>query len=250
MRLIMSLFSMTQQIHFMRHGQALHNVRAEGLRSEGCSFETFINTMREDDALDADLTPLGREQAAAARAALGARAAGAELLVASPLSRALETAQLVFPELAAAGDGKFVCVEELREWSGQLVNARRRSRAELRAKFPACDFSGVPEEDETWDAAALETEASVRARGVRVLRWLAARPEREIAVVAHGGIYSALFKPSNEWNVSPVVDEAGLLSDRFHNCEVRTVRLAPAREDGRFVVSGAGDITKRGLGPV
>ena len=57
MRLIMSLFSMTQQIHFMRHGQALHNVRAEGLRSEGCSFETFINTMREDDALDADLTP-------------------------------------------------------------------------------------------------------------------------------------------------------------------------------------------------
>ena len=32
MRLIMSLFSMTQQIHFMRHGQALHNVRAAGYR--------------------------------------------------------------------------------------------------------------------------------------------------------------------------------------------------------------------------
>ena len=29
-------------INFLRHGQAAHNINAEGMRSAGCSFEAFI----------------------------------------------------------------------------------------------------------------------------------------------------------------------------------------------------------------
>ena len=37
-------------------------MRAEVARNRGCSFEEFLQLMHEDDAIDADLTELGREQ--------------------------------------------------------------------------------------------------------------------------------------------------------------------------------------------
>jgi broad specificity phosphatase PhoE len=59
--------------------------------------------MKEDDALDADLTPLGRRQAEAACEAIagGSSSLGIQLLVASSLSRAVETAMLAFPEASS-----------------------------------------------------------------------------------------------------------------------------------------------------
>ena len=47
---------------FLRHGQAVHNPRAEAAKSAGCSYERFLGLMREDDAFDAPLTPLGTSQ--------------------------------------------------------------------------------------------------------------------------------------------------------------------------------------------
>ena len=57
----------------------------------------FLEAMRQDDAFDAPLTQLGVEQARAASSEAAAVAAQTELVVASPLSRALDTADLVFP---------------------------------------------------------------------------------------------------------------------------------------------------------
>ena len=37
-------------------------MRAEDAKKRGCSFENYIQLMREDDATDADLTELGRKQ--------------------------------------------------------------------------------------------------------------------------------------------------------------------------------------------
>ena len=95
---------MRKRLLLLRHGQALHNPRAEARRAAGCSFDEFLHTMKEDDALDADLTPLGRQQAAAACNSVdgGAASLGIELIVASSLSRAIETAALAFPEAAAS----------------------------------------------------------------------------------------------------------------------------------------------------
>ena len=123
-----------QWISFARHGQAQHNIRAEKLRDEGCAFDVFIQTMKEDDAFDADLTEKGRREARDASSA--AQRATLELVVASPLSRAIETATLLYPEHTAVGCN-FVALEPLREWSGQLENGRRRDSDAIKAKFPA-----------------------------------------------------------------------------------------------------------------
>ena len=52
-------------LYIVRHGQALHNPRAEAAKAAGCSMDEFFELMRQDDALDADLTELGRQQARA-----------------------------------------------------------------------------------------------------------------------------------------------------------------------------------------
>ena len=114
-------------MHLLRHGQALHNPRAEAARKAGCSFDDFLRLMKEDDAFDADLTELGREQAREAGAALGdERMAGVQLVMVSPLSRAIETAQLVMPN--ATSSKPFIAHDLLCERSGWMLNAKRRTR--------------------------------------------------------------------------------------------------------------------------
>lgn len=227
---------MAQTIHFVRHGQALHNVRAEHERTAGCSYDRFIQLMKEDDSFDAELTEIGRTQAR--DAALHTQLPGLELIVCSPLSRAIETAHLVFAA-EAERQVPFVCLESLREWNGYLVNAKRRPTAELQARWPSVDFSQVPANEESW-TDALEEASSVAARGLECLRWLAHRPEREIAVVGHGGIYAAMFKDAR------VSDPSGLLAPRFGNCEVRTTAMRAIgephdAEGALFEFSGLGD---------
>ena len=39
--------------------QALHNINAERMKSEGCSHEDFLAAMKKDDAFDAALTETG-----------------------------------------------------------------------------------------------------------------------------------------------------------------------------------------------
>ena len=136
--------SMAKRLLLLRHGQALHNVRAEAAREGGCSYDAFLQIMKEDDVLDADLTEIGRQQA---RAVAAARADmdEPELVVASCLSRALETAALAFPRTTVA-HGRFVCIEALREINGYLVNGQRRPRTELATRFAACDFSSLSDE--------------------------------------------------------------------------------------------------------
>ena len=216
-----------QTISFARHGQAQHNVRAEAKRDAGCSFDEFIETMRGDDAFDADLTDAGRAQAVA-------RSEEVDVVVASPLSRAVETARLLYP-----GQG-VVCCEPLREWMGEMQNSRRRAASDLAAKFPGTrgraesrllreilfrlrgistswprrrraaaatpprrrggdvfgagtDVSNIAEADELWEET-LETEESVATRGLAALEWLARRPEDSIGVVAHGGLLAVLIR--------------------------------------------------------
>ena len=206
-------------VHFVRHGQATHNVRAEVRRSAGCSMEEFLATMKADDQLDADLTEIGRAQARAQARPWE----GVELVVCSPLSRAIETATLIFGDQLP-----FVAHEGLREWNGLLINGQRRPTAQLLPRFPHVDFSLVPPTDETWSAEALEPKEEVASRGLAFLEWLACREESQIAVVAHGGIYSAMFEHES------VDDVARFLSPRFGNCDIRSVEMRRVGDaDGR-----------------
>ena len=211
------------RLHLLRHGQALHNPRAEAARAAGCSFERFLELMKEDDAFDADLTDLGRAQARETRQSVDA--SGVELVVSSPLSRALDTAMLVMPDETAKGSSHFISHDSLRERSGWMLNARRRSRAELAARFPACSFALLEtEEDELW-TDVLEPTDGCAERGYQFLLWLWERSEREVAVVAHGGLFHYLL------NEHPRVRADAATAARFGNTEWRSCTLA-CTQDG------------------
>ena len=98
---------------------------------------------------------------------------GLELVVVSPLSRALETAVIAFapfvprspipPDVDAADTSPlfthsssshipvpFIAREEIREQIGQNVCDRRRPVREISTDFPAVDFSCIRDEDELW----------------------------------------------------------------------------------------------------
>ncbi|EKX41963.1 hypothetical protein GUITHDRAFT_62224, partial [Guillardia theta CCMP2712] len=178
----------------VRHGQAQHNPRAEAARSQGCSHEEFINLMRADDAFDADLTSIGIEQAEKTREDFARMNMTMDLIVASSLTRAIDTANIVFPQHLHA-QAERCSLDDLREISGLLLNAKRRSRRELMDRNPTWNFEQVKtEEDELWTEELGEqpVESCVE-RGYQALLWLLQREEKKIAVVAHGGIFSFLL---------------------------------------------------------
>lgn len=215
-----------KRVHFLRHGQAMHNPRAEAARhgDPPCSFDEFLQLMKEDDAFDADLTELGRAQASgAAQTPLGAKVdASVQLVVSSPLSRAIDTAMLVLPRATAQGPTKFLAHDDLRERSGWMLNAKRRTRTELASKYPGCDITSyLPDDEDTlWKEEELEDPIDTAERGFRFLCWLSKRPETDVAVVAHGGLFHYLLN-----SLKPRVVASDAAAQRFGNCELRSLLM-------------------------
>ena len=220
-RLFTSATMMKKQLWIVRHGQAAHNPRAEAAKDAGCTHEEFMELMRQDDVLDAPTTDLGKSQARAV--AEKHSWDHVELVVSSPLSRALETADLIVP----AGRAKRVCMEHFREINGWLINAQRRNRIELQERFPEWDFGEIAPTDELW-TPTLEGEFDCAHRGYQGLCGLLKRPEERILLVTHGGILRFLMNQ----HPSVVVVDGRLQSSkdrearaRFGNCELRKYTL-------------------------
>ena len=136
---------------------------------------------------DARLTPLGREQMQAARETLARYPV--ELVLVSPLTRALETALGVFADHPRAPPMRVVPL--LRERVENSCDVGR-SPAELAADFPALDFAHLP--PIWWHAEGapddrgvhIEPEDSVRARAEAFRLSLNGYGQRVIAAVGHG----------------------------------------------------------------
>ena len=161
-------------VHFLRHGQAMHNPRAEASRAAGGTYDEFLQVqsiesterveaepwleqlMKEDDAFDAPLTHLGREQAL--DRALQTDSSTIDLIVSSPLSRALDTGpaphntrQIWMTSIGLCCPVDLVCtsapeglrkvsIEHFREINGLFLNAKRRSRTELTRIYRTWNF--------------------------------------------------------------------------------------------------------------
>ena len=202
-----------KRLHFLRHGQAAHNVRAEQMRTLGCTFQEFLDTMAQDDAFDAPLTQLGLEQAHEQQ--VRARDLEVDMIVASPLSRAIDTAEIVFPGASC----RRVIREEWREVNGMLLNAQRLSRTELSRKYPLWSELTLDMDDDGLWSPQLETTAACAERAYNGLCWLWEANEANIAIAAHGGIFSYLLNEHECVTASPS------LRHRFHNCEIRSCTL-------------------------
>ena len=173
-----------KRIHFIRHAESEHNARFENARDQ--------IAVRHDPVLrDAPLTALGRTQAAMLGGEL-ANLHGIALVVASPLTRALQTT------LAAFADHKApLLVHDLPREQLQSFCDIGRSPGELSRMFPDLAFDHL--DDPWWHVGepcegpfAPEPDEILSGRVAAFTSWLAARPEAEIAVVGHGGFLRAL----------------------------------------------------------
>jgi broad specificity phosphatase PhoE len=155
-----------------------------------------------------------------------------DLVVASPLSRAIDTADLAFPpHHTPNAQGNRECTETVREIMGLLLNGKRRPKSELALLYPHWGFSAVAHEEDVlwaaWGDAALEDAAATQERAHACLAWLWQREERDIALVGHGGIFALLT------NGHGLVECGAGVGARFANCELRTCLLELAPDDDR-----------------
>ncbi|CAK9325534.1 unnamed protein product [Citrullus colocynthis] len=229
----------TKTIHLVRHAQGFHNVAGEKDVNEYLSFDYF----------DAQLTSLGWKQVGNLRKHVQACGLSKriELVITSPLFRTMETAVGTFggegyadgtnvPPLMVANAGDcnrpaisslncppFVAVELCREHLGVHPCDKRRSISEYRSLFPAIDFSMIEHDEDTlWKPDIRETNDEVAERGLKFLKWLWTRKEKEIAVVSHSGfLFHALSAFGNDCR--PFIKDE--ICKHFANCELRSFVL-------------------------
>ena len=202
-----------KEIMFIRHGVTEMNEHL-GQRGQGWGSPGFVDA----GFYDTRLTVRGVEQATTLGQRFLAADPGVALLVASPLTRALDTATLAFADGAVSPSKRSVvsalCAERL-----YLSSDVGRPAVALAAEFPAFDFSDLlllGESSHPWwfvsEAGAAheewrpegtyccsgEPQTVFEERLGRFKAWLSAQPESRVAVVAHWGVIHALTGRSLE----------------------------------------------------
>jgi broad specificity phosphatase PhoE len=202
-------------VYFFRHGAAISN--APGLTEAQILDAQF---------LDAPLSDHGRRQARTAGEELAEVLQGAvvDVVLVSPLSRALETAELI---LSSAGIKPPVrVIEVLREAHGVRPCDARRPRSEAAARFPSFDFSSIETELDTWHQPNVrETLHALRLRCDRFEAELRSLSARNVIVVSHGVFLEQLLEGALGQCVTPPTP----VGQRYHNCERRLAILNAAR---------------------
>ncbi|KAF7313103.1 hypothetical protein MKEN_00996200 [Mycena kentingensis (nom. inval.)] len=191
--------SMYKLFFLGRHGQGYHNLAAN--KYGKTLWDAHWTKLQGDGEIiwgpDPELTPLGEEQARYAHAVWKTElAAGAPLpqrAYCSPLTRALETHQIIYSGLGFLVSTPLV-MEDLRECYGEHTCDKRRTRSEIARAFPEILIEdGFTEEDELWTEKR-EQEHSWRRRAEsfmeRVFR--EARDAQVIAITAHRGTVHGL----------------------------------------------------------
>jgi broad specificity phosphatase PhoE len=154
----------------LRHGQSEFNV-------------VFSVTRQDPGIRDPRLTAEGRRQAEAAAEALVGH--GIERLIASPYSRALETAEIVARRLELV-----MTVEPLVGERAAFACDVGTPRAGLRARWPHLALDHLAEE---WWPALEESEARLSVRCAAFRDHMRAQPDwARVAVVSHWGFIRGL----------------------------------------------------------
>jgi broad specificity phosphatase PhoE len=195
-------------IHWVRHGQGIHNVAGEKDRMFGYLKE------ENEDAL---LTDKGKQQCKELERICipNGIVDRASLLVVSPMHRTIQTATYSFPNLI--GTIPWIALENLRETTGLHPCDRRRPITEHMEHYPHIDFSLVLSDDDPLYhqyTCEREPDAHVALRARKFLEWLANRQEKEIIVVTHSAFLRALFRL--------VLDAEESEKAQFSNCELRS----------------------------
>jgi len=160
-----------KKVLFIRHGQGAHN-------------QTIANW----GLVDPELTDVGEAQVAALHEQLAAEdLASIELIAVSPLTRAMQTATGGLADCKAP----YVVTPLLRERLGAPCDTGR-TRTELLRCFPQMGgWEGIDELPELWWSTSTELDLLDRVESLK--QWILNRPEKTIAVVGHGGLFSRIL---------------------------------------------------------
>ncbi|CAE8638052.1 unnamed protein product [Polarella glacialis] len=221
-----------KRINFIRHGEGLHNVFRAAEHTAGRQPRAKRDNMQNvpEGLYDPSLTEAGRQEAMAARP--DAKACQPQLLVTSPVRRAVQTLLLAFEDSVAAGTpimAHELCREQFQGSDPSIYDARQ-GRSALASEFPMVDFESyvLPEEPSPEAGAVLEAKGGIPSALVGVdpiwwhvdsplgccdgelniaacaehawgfLTWLMGRQEQEIAVATHSLFLLALYHGSLE----------------------------------------------------
>jgi len=219
-------------VHLVRHGQGTHNVEA-ALRG--------VEAYKMVSLVDAPLDATGKAQAKDLGFRIRDSKLAVDIILVSPMTRALQTATEMFPEsveyYAALSSRrsengedrslhehhkappKFLAIEVTREAFGGHPCDQRRSIRILKKEFPHVDFSQIHTDDDTWhDPIRRETVREVAIRSDKCIDVIRSRPERNIVIVSHGVLLETLL---NRCSLA-CIDES-VKARRFDNAEMRSI---------------------------
>uniref|UniRef100_A0A7S4NNT6 Phosphoglycerate mutase n=1 Tax=Guillardia theta TaxID=55529 RepID=A0A7S4NNT6_GUITH len=218
-----------KKVLFIRHGVTEMN---EYLRSVPYGSKDFVDPGMRDTRL----TVTGQEQAAELGKAMieqvetwKENGEGLDLIVSSPLSRALDTAQLIFSgeNLKCIPRRVNPLVRE-RMWLSSDVGT---PTSQLRSAYPSWEFGDMEDvwwytTEDDWQTkewrspgryvCAGEPESVFRKRLTEFKNWLKTREEQRIVVVAHWGVIYALTGLS------------------LRNCQAQEIKLSTLLEQDIF----------------
>jgi len=199
-------------IHFIRHGQGFHNSLNDLCKVY--DIKGRLNPYNIAENFDPPLTEIGRQQARALQPY--AKTTSPELVVVSPMSRALMTSNLAYAHLI--GTVPFVAHEGCKEKSHGNACDYRRSTDEAKEDFPNVDFSMVVPEDPLLATLHEEDDHEVSQRAYDFMLWLRSRKEKEIVVSTHSAWLFAVFNAVLQCDPPE-------LGEWFANGELRTVQV-------------------------
>jgi len=210
-------------IYLIRHGQAEHNVDSR----------FYIP--------DPLLTDVGIGQARKLHQHLDESAIinQIDLIMVSPLTRTLQTAQELFASRfkrsnncivgeCTSDTSKILALEVIRECYGGLhVCDKRSAVSTLTARFGSfVDFSLIQTDDDVLFTTTRESDEHLTQRAIQFIEWVQKREESTIAVVSHHGFILRLLQYLRQ---HPQLQQSSNVlshqSDDLENCEMRTIYL-------------------------
>ena len=207
-----------KDVYFVRHAEGIHN-------RDSREVPNFGTTLSLTEAYrDSPLTFTGMKQCDKLAEEVSALKVPPEIVIVSPLQRAIHTAQLGF-RYNPTTPPPFLATELARERISVHTCDWRRPKSVIEKDFPFVDMSLIEsEEDDMWlskEMTPAEYDSDdCRARAAKLLHWLLDRPETTLAVVAHWVFYTHLFGLFSGGS-----DGGAALREKFGNAEMRRVRL-------------------------
>ena len=167
-------------LYCIRHGEAIHNIlyKQQGMKIffDKEFYDTKLTNLGHNQAIELGKTWTDKNKI--------------ELVIVSPLTRTLQTAQNIFKGMNI----KMIAFENVKEYPQGKHTCNRRSKlSSLKKYFPEIDFTNIiTEEDTLWDPDNIESIDSLLARINQMYDFIETTKYKNIALVGHNGFISMM----------------------------------------------------------